>query len=63
MSKLPALLTIDCNCPYPRWICSVTDGIGTAKGGFWKGFRTHNEMYLWLAKKGYNSHPSANVSR
>jgi hypothetical protein len=51
--KLPASLTVNLNCPYPRWTCYVTDGRGTARGGFWKGFRSHAEMRAWLARHGY----------
>lgn len=53
MSKCPAKLTAELNCLYPRWICYVTDNIGTANGGFWKGFRSHADMNAWLIKNRY----------
>ncbi len=59
MSKLPASLTIELNCQYPRWTCYVTDNIGTANGGFWKGFAKHADMWVWLTKHGYKQ-PQAN---
>lgn len=53
--KTPATLIVEMTCLYPRWICSVSDNIGTANGGFWKGFRTHAEMFAWLDKRSYVS--------
>lgn len=50
---LPPSLTIDLNCAYPRYRCSVSDGVGTANGGFWKGFRTFADMRQWLERHGY----------
>lgn len=52
--KLPAQLTIEPTCIFPRWICNITDNKGTANGGFWKGFKTHAEMSAWLGKNGYS---------
>ena len=54
-TKLPAALTIDLNCIFPRWRCSVSDGKCTLNGGFLKRFRTHAEMWAWLTKHGYNA--------
>jgi hypothetical protein len=54
-AKLPATLTVEMTCLYPRWICSVSDNIGTANGGFWKGFRTHADMWTWLDRHSYKS--------
>ena len=51
--KMPEALTVDLNLPYPRWICSVSDGIGTANGGFLKRFKTHAELYAWMDRHGY----------
>jgi hypothetical protein len=55
----PAELTVHLNCSLPRWTCYVTDGKGTANGGYWKGFRSHAEMDAWLAKHGYVSRDDA----
>lgn len=52
--KLPGRLTVELNCIYPRWSCYVTDDIGTANGGFWRGFKSHKAMFTWLAKVGYD---------
>jgi hypothetical protein len=51
--KPPERLQVNLNGPFPRWPCSVSDGRGTANGGFWRGFRSHAEMFAWLAKNGY----------
>ena len=51
---LPGKLTVDLNCPFPRWRCSVSNGIGwRLPGGFWKGFRTFADLDAWLARHGY----------
>ena len=52
-AQRPNALHVEMNSVYPRWPCYVHDGIGTANGGFWKGFRTHSAMWAWLTKHGY----------
>jgi hypothetical protein len=51
--KRPPHLQVSLNCVFPRWSCYVTDGVGTAHGGFWKGFKTPAEMFAWLTGHGY----------
>lgn len=56
--RLPASLTVELNLPYPRYSCAVSDGIGTAAGGFLKRFASLAEMDAWLARHGYQSAPA-----
>lgn len=53
--KLPATLTVELNSWHPRFVCYVTDGKGTANGGFWRGFKSHAEMRAWLLRNGYST--------
>lgn len=53
MARLPDSLTVELNCLYPRYVCSVSDDKGTANGGFWKGFATYEAMWAWLKRHGY----------
>jgi hypothetical protein len=50
---LPERLHVELNSIYPRWTCYVRDEKGTANGGFFRGFRTHADMFAWLTKHGY----------
>lgn len=59
-AKLPARLTVDLNCPFPKYVCSVSDGIGTAHGGFWKGFASFSALEDWLTIHGYVSQERPN---
>ena len=51
--KLPEELRVELNSLYPRWPCYVHDSRGTANGGFFRGFKSHAELYGWIEKHGY----------
>lgn len=51
--RRPPTLRVELNSPHPRYACYVTDDVGTANGGFFKGFKSFDAMDAWLAKNGY----------
>lgn len=50
--KLPETLSVELMSLFPRWICYVFKPQPDGKG-FFKGFKTHRELYDWLSKHNY----------
>lgn len=53
MKHTPSTLYVEMTSVFPRWVCYVTDRRGTANGGFFRGFRSHADMWAWLDKHDY----------